>query len=188
MKNKTTIYLLIHVLIIILTLSIVSCANDTAPKLVWDDREGTFINKTPEAQEESKEPEVPKEEKEVQVDGVIQLTKADFLKKVADYRDYPNNWKYLGNKPVIIDFYADWCGYCRKIAPILENLAIEYAGKIIVYKVNTDEEKELAEKFNIRSLPTLLFIPLSGNPEMKEGALSKEGLKKNIDNILLIDR
>ena len=115
----------------------------------------------------------------------IKLTKADFLAKVANYETNPNEWKYLGDKPAIIDFYADWCGPCRAIAPSLEELADEYGGKIYIYKVDTEKEQELAGVFGIRSIPSLLFIPMTGKPQMAQGALPKKDLKKAIDEFLL---
>ena len=115
----------------------------------------------------------------------IKLSKADFLKKVHNYETSPEAWKYLGDKPCIIDFYADWCGSCRNIAPILEELAAEYKGEIYIYKVDTDKEKELAIAFGIQSLPTLLFVPLNGDPQMAKGALPKETFKEAIETVLL---
>lgn len=117
--------------------------------------------------------------------ATIHLTKEDFLKKVVDYENNPNEWKYLGNKPAIVDFYASWCGPCKMISPILEELAEEYKEEIYIYKVNTEEEQELAAAFNIRSIPTLLFIPLDGQPQIANGALPKEALKDAIENVLL---
>ena len=101
----------------------------------------------------------------------IALTKADFLTKVANYETNPTEWKYLGDKPALIDFYASWCGPCKALAPVLEELAAEYGDSIYIYKVNTEEEQELAAAFGIRSIPTLLFIPTSGKPQIAQGAL-----------------
>lgn len=117
--------------------------------------------------------------------GTIQLTKEDFLTKVADYENSPNSWQYLGDKPAIIDFYADWCKPCRAIAPILEELAEEYNGQIYIYKINTEKEQELAGAFGIQSIPSLLFIPMGEQPQMAQGALPKEELKRIIAEILL---
>ena len=117
--------------------------------------------------------------------GTVKMTKADFLKKIADYEKNPTEWKYLGDKPAIVDFYANWCGPCRSIAPVLEELAKEYDGKIVIYKVNTDKERELSGALGIQSLPSLLFIPMDGKPQMATGALPKETFKKIIDDFLL---
>ena len=111
----------------------------------------------------------------------VELTKADFLTKVANYEANPSEWKYLGDKPALIDFYASWCGPCKMIAPILEELAAEYEGQIVIYKVNTEVEQELAAVFGIRSIPSLLFVPKNGQPQMAQGAMSKNDFKKAID-------
>lgn len=116
---------------------------------------------------------------------VKSLTNADFLSKVIDYRANSNEWKYLGDKPCLIDFYASWCGPCKTIAPILEELAQEYEGKIHIYKVNTETEPELSAAFGIRSIPTLLFCPMNGAPHMIKGAMPKSGLIKMINEILI---
>lgn len=116
--------------------------------------------------------------------GTIHLTKAEFLQKVANYETSPNEWKYLGDKPCLIDFYADWCGPCKAVAPILEELAKEYGDKIVIYKIDTDKEQELAAAFGIRSIPSLLFVPMTGKPQMAQGAMPKDQLKKAIDEIL----
>ncbi len=115
----------------------------------------------------------------------IHLTKADFLKRVFDYEKSPNKWVYAGDKPCIVDFYADWCGPCKQVAPIMEDLAKTYKGKIYVYKINTDKEKELAAKFNIRSIPTVLFCPKYGQPQMAQGALSKNDYDNLVRQVLL---
>ncbi len=123
--------------------------------------------------------------KEKKVMKTIMLTKEDFLKKVVDYEKDSENWNYLGDKPALIDFYAPWCGPCRSLAPVLEELAAEYDGEIYIYKVNTDEEQELAAVFGIRSIPTLVFAPMKGDPRIAQGALPKAQLKKMIDEVLL---
>ncbi len=117
--------------------------------------------------------------------GTIHLTRAEFISKVANYEANPTEWKYLGDKPCIVDFYASWCGPCKMIAPILEELAKEYDGQIYIYKINTEEERQLASDFGIQSIPTLLFCPIGGNPQMAQGALPKESFIKAIDEILL---
>lgn len=115
----------------------------------------------------------------------IHLTKAEFLAKVANYETNPEEWKYLGDKPCLIDFYASWCGPCKRIAPVLEELAAEYGGQIYIYKIDTEKEQELAAAFGIRSIPTLLFVPMNDKPQMAMGALSKEDFKEAIDTVLL---
>ena len=115
----------------------------------------------------------------------IKLNKADFLSKVANYETSPSTWKYVGDKPALIDFYADWCAPCRAIAPVLEELAAEYDGKIYIYKVDTQSEEEISALFGIRSIPSLLFIPMDEMPQMAQGALPKHELKKAIDDFLL---
>ena len=115
----------------------------------------------------------------------IELTKADFLAKVADYEKNPTQWIYLGDKPAIVDVYAPWCGPCKMVAPILEELAAEYDGQIVIYKVNTMNEETLAADFGIRSIPTLLFIPVNGKPQVAQGAMSKADFKRIIDSFLL---
>lgn len=115
----------------------------------------------------------------------IELTKADFLSKVANYEATPDKWEYLGDKPAIVDFYASWCGPCKMIAPILEELAEEYKDQIYIYKINTEQEQELAAAFGIRSIPTLLFIPMDGQPQMAQGAMPKTSFKEAIEKVLL---
>lgn len=115
----------------------------------------------------------------------IELTKADFLKKVMDYETNLQEWKYLGDKPAIIDFYASWCGPCKMVAPILEELAEEYDGQIYIYKVNTEVEQELAGVFGIRSIPSILFVPMEGQPQMATGAMPKSSFKEAIEQVLL---
>ena len=116
---------------------------------------------------------------------IVHLTKAEFLKKVVDYENNVNEWKYLGDKPAIIDFYADWCGPCKRLSPILEEIATEYDGEIIIYKVNVDDERDIATAFGIRSLPTLFFVPTEGNPSVVEGFLPKEELYKAMNATIL---
>lgn len=112
------------------------------------------------------------------------LTKETFLKKVFDYENN-TEWKYEGELPAIIDFYADWCGPCKMVAPVLEQLAKEYEGKIKIYKIDTEREQELAAAFGIRSIPSILFIPKEGQPQMAVGALPKPSIVKAINEILL---
>ena len=103
------------------------------------------------------------------------LTTSMFIDRIFDYKSNPTKWIYKGDKPAIIDFYATWCGPCKRVAPIMEELATEYAGQINIYKVDTDKEKELAgQVFGIRSIPSILYIPVNGQPTMYTGAYPKQ--------------
>ena len=128
---------------------------------------------TANAQEEKKETKVQ------------HLTYKEFLKKVWDFEKDPTTFVYKGKLPAIVDFYADWCGPCRRVAPIMEKLAEEYDGKLLIYKVNTQYETELAKAFQIRSIPTVLFIPVEGQPMMQVGAMPEEGYRKVVVEQLL---
>lgn len=119
--------------------------------------------------------------------STVKLSKEMFLEKVANYEANPNEWKYLGDVPCIIDFYADWCGPCKAVAPVLEDLAAEYGGKLVIYKVDTEVEQELAAAFGVRSIPTLLFCPMEGAPQVARGALPKESFKEAIKDVLKVE-
>ena len=106
------------------------------------------------------------------------MTKAEFLEKVYNFEKNPDEWKYEGDKPAIVDFYATWCGPCKMVAPILDELAKEYDGQIVIYKVDTDKETELARAFGIRSIPSILFIPMNGKPEMHRELFPKKLLRR----------
>ena len=111
------------------------------------------------------------------------LTKEQFLTKVFNY-EKNKDWKFEGDIPCLIDFYADWCQPCKMVAPILEELSDEYKGKVNIYKVNTEQEQELAGAFGIRSIPSMLFVPQEGQPQMAAGALPKESLEKAMEDVL----
>lgn len=130
-------------------------------------------------------PEKGEPEKVVAQGEVITLNKADFLSKVYNYEKNQTQWVYEGNKPAIVDFYADWCGPCKKVSPILKELAAQYKNDIVIYKINVDNEKELASAFGIQSIPTLLFIPKTGKPQIAQRALSKEQFIEQIEKFLL---
>lgn len=115
------------------------------------------------------------------------LTKETFLEKVFDYTKN-KEWKFEGDKPAIIDFYADWCGPCKMLAPILEQLSEEYKGKIDIYKIDTEAEQELSAAFGIRSIPTMLFCPKDGEPQMANGALPKADLERVIAEVLEVTK
>lgn len=117
--------------------------------------------------------------------ATIQLTAEGFQEKIFDYTK-EEEWKYTGSLPAIIDFYADWCGPCKAVAPVLEELSNEYEGKLLIYKIDTDKEQELSMLFGIQSIPTLLFIPVDGAPMMQKGAIPKNAFKQVIEERLLI--
>jgi len=114
------------------------------------------------------------------------LTSGTFKEKVFDF-EKNSEWKFAGELPCIIDFYADWCGPCKMVSPILEELSNDYKGKLNVYKVNTDEEQEVAGAFGIQSIPSILFIPKEGQPQMAVGAMPKEGFVKAIQTVLKVE-
>ena len=128
---------------------------------------------------------------------VKHLTYNEFLRKVWDFEKDPNTFRYKGKLPAIVDFYADWCGPCRRVAPIMKKLAEEYDGKLLVYKVNVDQERDLADAFQVKSIPMVLFIPVgdpsqtrgvqkeSPQPMMQIGALTEEGYRKVVEEQLL---
>lgn len=118
------------------------------------------------------------------VNNVVYLTTEEFKNKVFNY-DVNKEWKYSGELPAIIDFYADWCGPCKMVAPILQEIAKDYNGKLIIYKVDTESERELAATFGITSIPTLLFVPMTGQPQAAMGALPRHTFDKAIKDILL---
>lgn len=115
----------------------------------------------------------PPSGKDGSVSKPVQMDKKMFLTQVFDYEKNPNEWKFIGKRPCVIDFYADWCGPCRLVAPIMDDMAKEYEGKVDFYKINVDNEKELARMFGIQSIPAVLFIPSEGKPQMTQGALPK---------------
>ena len=119
-------------------------------------------------------------------DGVVnQLSTEMFKTLVYNYQKNPKDFVFEGNLPCIIDFYADWCRPCKMVAPIMDELALQYKGKVVFYKVNTDQERELSQTFNIRSIPALLYVPKNGKPQMSVGAYGKEDYIKQINSILL---
>lgn len=120
-------------------------------------------------------------------EDVTYLTTQQFKERVFDYTKN-QQWKYQGELPCIIDFYTTWCGPCKRLSPILEELSEEYCGQIIVYKVDTERERELAAAFGITSIPTLLFCPKSGRPQMAKGLLPKQTLQQAINEVLLSDK
>lgn len=114
------------------------------------------------------------------------LTKEAFIGKVFDYENN-REWKFEGELPCIVDFYADWCGPCKMVSPILEDLGKQYAGKLNIYKVDTEKEQELAAVFGIRSIPSILFVPKEGKPQMALGALPRESFVQAISSVLKVE-
>jgi thioredoxin len=123
---------------------------------------------------------------EMAVKNVVHLTTQEFKDKVFNY-ETEKEWKYKGELPAIIDFYADWCGPCKMVAPVLEEIAKDYEGQLIVYKVDTESEQELASVFGIQSIPTLLFVPRKGQPQAAMGALPRQTFDQAIKDVLLKD-
>jgi thioredoxin 1 len=133
------------------------------------------------------DPQSGKKYKTKRIGGAMthKLTKQKFLDKVFNY-EQNKEWKFEGDKPCIIDFWAEWCAPCRMVGPVLEELSEEYGDKLNIYKVNTEEEQELASIFGIRSIPSLLFIPMNDKPQMAVGALPKESFVKAIEDVFEI--
>ncbi len=115
------------------------------------------------------------------------LTKETFLKKVFNF-EKNKEWKFEGDKPALIDFYADWCGPCKMLAPILEQLSEEYKDKIDIYKIDTEAEQELSAAFGIRSIPSMLFCPTDTEPQMANGALPKADLERIVEEVLKVQK
>lgn len=114
----------------------------------------------------------------------IELTKTEFIQRVGNFEENPKDWKYVGDKPCIVDFHAPWCGYCKRLAPILDEFAEEYDDQLYIYKVNVDEEEELETAFKIRTIPTLLLCRMDGNKETMLGTMGKPELRKVIEGLL----
>ncbi len=166
------------VIVLLSGLMIVSCSNTSGEKSPAASN-GQAVSAGPV----STVPDMPEGE-----DGkVIHLTKATFLKKVWNYEKNPDQWVYEGDKPCMIDFYADWCKPCKMVAPIMDELAAEYKGKIYIYKIDTQVERELAQVFNVTSIPRVLFVPKNGEPQMSVGALPKPTFVQAINEVLLVD-
>lgn len=117
--------------------------------------------------------------------ATVHLTKEQFLRRIADYEKNPDSFRFLGSRPALIDFYAGWCGPCKMLAPVLEEVSDEYAGRVDIYKVDVEQEEELAALFRVRSIPTLVYIPMNGQIRVTQGAVGKPQLKEAIESILL---
>jgi thioredoxin len=169
--------------IIIALLPVLGCGAGNPDNNVENDKSAGLINTKSETTK-------AKSESINEAGKVAYLTKAEFLEKVMNFEKNPDQWVFEGDIPCVIDFYADWCQPCRIAGPILEELAMEYAGKIKVYKIDTEKEKELAGAFGIRSIPAFLWCPKEGQPQMSNGIArtpeeTKEMFKKIIDDLLL---
>lgn len=146
-----------------------SNAGNPAEEQVQQSQTQSVANATETAAQPDKDPA----QKSKGSDKPIQMDKQMFLNKVFDYEGNPKQWKFEGDRPCIIDFYADWCGPCKRVAPIMDDIAKEYQGKVDVYKVDTDKQRELASVFGIRSIPSVMFCPAEGKPYMYTGAFPK---------------
>lgn len=147
----------------------------------------TSDKKNQKTDELTKNKMVQDDEKKSESSSVIEhLTSATFKQKVFNY-EASKEWKFLGTKPAIIDFYADWCGPCKRIAPTVAQIAEQYKGKVDVYKINVDNEQELASGFGISGIPAILFIPLTGQPQMSTGLISKEEFDRMIKDYLKVN-
>ncbi len=180
MKNTIKKYTLA---LLLGSFAVTGCGNSSAESANSASNQGTNVS-------ENKASANEKKSGNDSAKGTIMLTKADFLEKVMDYESNPEEWVYKGDRPALIDFYADWCGPCRTAAPILEELAKEYDGEIYIYKIDTEVERELASVFGISSLPSFLFVPQEGKPTMSNGIArtpeeTKEMFAQMIDEILL---
>ncbi len=164
-------YLILSSLLILFTTAGISCTNRVNAE-EKQGKESTVSNKTNNTNEGNE---------------VIHLNKNSFKELVFDYENN-KEWSYNGKVPAILDFYADWCGPCKMLAPVLEELQSEYGGKIQVYKVNTDQERELASVFGIQSLPTIVFIPVDGKPQAAMGFRPKEDMENMITEILKVQK
>jgi thioredoxin len=183
MPEKTNIVMKKMLLsLIAISFLFISCNNGSANSLENKDGNSTAVAET-----------IAAGNSDTQTSGSgkpIHLTKQDFLEKVMNYEKNQTEWVYEGDKPALIDFYADWCGPCRMAAPVLEELAKEYEGQIHIYKIDTQKEKELAAVFGIQSIPAFLFVPTEGRPSMSSGIAqtpeaTKEMFRQMIDEILL---
>jgi thioredoxin len=178
-----------YILVLFLgSFAVTGCGNSSAESADSATNQGTTVSENKAAGDKTAVSD-KKSDKNAEK-GTIMLTKADFLEKVMDYESNPEEWVYKGDRPALIDFYADWCGPCRTAAPILEELAKEYGDEIYIYKIDTEVERELAAVFGISSLPSFLFVPQEGRPTMSNGIArtpeeTKAMFSQMIDEILL---
>ncbi len=153
--------------VILLSMSLTSCNSEAAEKKTTDEK-AVAVKDDNQDQE-----------------AVIYLNEADFRKLVWNYQENPQEWVYSGELPAVIDFYAVWCGPCKRVAPIMEKLAKEYKGRVAIYKVDTDQSREVSSVFGIRSIPSVLFIPKNGKPAMQPGAMQEEQYRSIIEEFVL---
>lgn len=178
MKKKIIVYL-------VTALTVVGCSSQEkktsqqAQNAALQEQNASQQEQNTQKQTETK----PSADKSSANGKVIYLTTADFKQKVMDYETHPQEWVFAGHRPVVIDFYATWCRPCKMMSPIVEQLAKEYAGKVDFYKVDIDQEPELASVFGIQSIPTFLFIPMKGKPTAQMGMMEKEEMEKVIKGI-----
>jgi len=158
-----------------------SCGGAAKP----ENNSNTAVSATGTVEQTGNSAEAKGENNTASSENVVQLTKAVFLDKIYDFEKDPKKWTFKGDKPCVIDFYADWCRPCKMVAPIMAELSEKYKGQITIYKVNVDQERELAQFFGIQSIPTVFFCPPAGDPQMAQGALPKESYEKAITELLL---
>lgn len=138
----------------------------------------------PKSSETKSAPEVSQQTKPTAKVTPMKLTAEEFKKRIANYETHPNEWVYLGERPAVIDFYATWCGPCKMTAPIFADLANTFAGKVDFYKIDIDQQPELAGLFGVTSIPSLLFIPKEGKPSMSVGAMERQQMQAAIQDLL----
>lgn len=138
----------------------------------------------PKSGETKSTPEVSQQAKPTAKVTPMELTAEEFKKRIANYETHPNEWVYLGERPAVIDFYATWCGPCKMTAPIFADLANTFAGKVDFYKIDIDQQPELAGLFGVTSIPSLLFIPKEGKPSMSVGAMERQQMQAAIQDLL----
>ncbi|MGN1254990.1 MAG: thioredoxin [Prevotella sp.] len=166
-----------HIASAIVLLALTASCNESSQKAI---KEGNNTNVAKAATQQTN-PKVKQQKKGKKM--VTELTAEMFKERIMDYSNHPDKWSYKGTRPAIIDFYATWCGPCKATAPVVEKLSEEYNGKIDFYKVDVDQQEELAGLFGVQSIPTLLFIPTEGNPVKSVGAMGYEQFKEAINEV-----
>jgi thioredoxin len=169
MKRITTLL----ALIVLIAITASACSNANSGNKSITDETKTASTENPSGNDKEGKPEL--------------LTKETFKEKIWDYEANPEEWIYEGSQPAIIDFYADWCKPCKMVAPILEEIAKDYDGKLTVYKIDTQKQRELAAVFQVTSIPAFLYIPVDGKPHMDKGFKQKEAFEKIIKDFLITE-